>query len=195
MALLRECGDISRHSRWLQVKKQIDGDKRYRAVDSPITREDYFHDYLKSLKEERRKQKDKDKEKSRDRKERKDKDKDKEKHREKDRHRDKGKDSKSKEEHDKHDDSKDSERNTSKEERTSHIDSDREIDHVSVVPILNCTTIFRMSFHVEPSASLNRRMVSIRKADQRRRRSNGSNRSATGRCVQLLNENAKYSNS
>lgn len=111
------------------MKKQIDGDKRYRAVDSPITREDYFHDYLKSLKEERRKQKDKDKE-YRDRKERKDRD---NKHRDKDR-RDKGKDSKSnKDDHDKRADSKDSDRiERSKDERTSHNDSDKDDDIISV---------------------------------------------------------------
>ncbi|XP_055310123.1 transcription elongation regulator 1 isoform X2 [Sitodiplosis mosellana] len=119
LALLRECSEITRHSRWADVKKVIDGDKRYRAVESSMLREDYFHDYCKILKEEKRKQKDKE----RDRKEKKDKDKDKErekekdkdKHRDKDR-REKGKDGKSKEK-----------QNTSKDEdKSSRNESDKD---------------------------------------------------------------------
>lgn len=75
MAMLREHSEISRHSRWPDVKKRIDSDSRFRAVDGSNLREDYFIEYCKVLKEERRKQKDKEHE----RKSRKDK------HRDKDR--------------------------------------------------------------------------------------------------------------
>lgn len=102
--MLREHSEIDRHSRWPDVKKRIDGDARYRAVESSVLREDYFHDYCKILKEERRKQKDKE----RDRKERKEKEK--REHRDKDRQKDKGKDGKTKDKRDKRDEGKDSER-------------------------------------------------------------------------------------
>lgn len=68
--MLREY-DIDRHSRWPEVKKKVDGDSRYRAVESSFQREDYFHDYCKLIKEEKRKAKDKD----RDRKEKRDREK------------------------------------------------------------------------------------------------------------------------
>lgn len=99
--MLRERSEITRHSRWSDVKKLIDGDKRYRAIDSSMLREDYFHEYIKILKEDRRKQK----EKERERKDKKDKS---DKHRDKDR-REKGKDSKSK---DKQNTSKDGEKSS-----------------------------------------------------------------------------------
>lgn len=115
LALLRECSEITRHSRWADAKKHIDGDKRYRAVESSILREDYFHDYCKILKEEKRKQK----EKERERKEKKDKS---DKHRDKDR-REKGKDSKSKE-------------NTNKEEEKSSRNGSDKDDQVWWKPFL-----------------------------------------------------------
>lgn len=89
---MRECSEITRHSRWADVKKYIDGDKRYRAVESSILREDYFHDYCKILKDEKRKQKEKDRE----RKEKKEKSEKSDKCRDSSR-REKGKDIKSKE--------------------------------------------------------------------------------------------------
>lgn len=53
--LLRE-NDIDRHQRWSDVKKKIDDkDSRYKAVGDSITREDYFHDYCKMLKDEKKK--------------------------------------------------------------------------------------------------------------------------------------------
>ncbi len=67
--MLREHPDIDRHSRWTDVKKRIDFDSRYRAVDSSLLREDFFLDYCKILKDEKKKGKDKD----RDRKDKKDK--------------------------------------------------------------------------------------------------------------------------
>lgn len=57
VALLREKG-IDRHARWPDVKKRLEGDARYRAVDSSSVREDYFRDYTRALKDERRKDKD-----------------------------------------------------------------------------------------------------------------------------------------
>lgn len=123
--MLREYNEITRHSRWIDVKKLIDTDKRYRAVENSIQREDYFHEYCKILKEERRKQK----EKERDRKDKKDKDK----HRDKDRQRDKGKDGKNKDKREKRGDSKDSDKqNQSKDDKSSNIDSDKD-DHVSEI--------------------------------------------------------------
>lgn len=85
--MLREHSEIDRHSRWPDVKKKIDTDSRYRAVDSSIIREDYFHDFCKILKDEKKRAKEKDRE-------RKDKKKDKEREREKSR--DKGGKEKSK---------------------------------------------------------------------------------------------------
>lgn len=117
--MLRECSEITRHSRWADVKKLIDGDKRYRAVESSLQREDYFHDFCKILKEEKRKQK----EKERDRKDKKDREKDKEKEKDKDKHRDKDRREKGKE--------KNTKQNTSKDEdKASRNESDKD-DQVS----------------------------------------------------------------
>lgn len=96
---MREHPDIDRHSRWTDVKKRIDSDSRYRAVDSSLLREDYFLDYCKILKDEKKKGKDKE----RDRKDKKDKKGDKDKGKD-DKRRD-SKDSNSKV--DKHDKDKD----------------------------------------------------------------------------------------
>lgn len=111
LALLREHNEITRHSRWPDVKKRIDSDSRYRAVDGSNLREDYFIEYCKILKEERRKQKDKD----HDRKSRKDK------HRDKDRRDKDGKKDKR--------DSSDRGRSTEKSSKTKESDKD-DIDQV-----------------------------------------------------------------
>ncbi|KAF4522361.1 hypothetical protein B566_EDAN012218 [Ephemera danica] len=57
MSLLRETESIDRHSRWGDVKKKLDSDPRYRAVESSTAREDWFRDHLRYLKEERRREK------------------------------------------------------------------------------------------------------------------------------------------
>lgn len=78
--MLREHSDIDRHSRWMDIKKKLDNDGRYKAVGDSILREDYFYDYLKVLKEERRerkKEKEHKKEKKSEKKDKKDRDKDK----------------------------------------------------------------------------------------------------------------------
>ncbi|KAL1461069.1 hypothetical protein WDU94_013000, partial [Cyamophila willieti] len=62
LALLRETSEIDRHSRYSEIKKKIDSDPRYKAVDSGSLREDIFRDYIHELKEERRRQKDKERE-------------------------------------------------------------------------------------------------------------------------------------
>ncbi|XP_048485698.1 transcription elongation regulator 1-like [Plutella xylostella] len=93
VALLREKG-IDRHARWPDVKKRLEGDARYRAVDSSSVREDYFRDYTRALKDERRKDKDRDRDRSSSKKEKKDKERDKD--RDKDKERDKDKDRKEK---------------------------------------------------------------------------------------------------
>lgn len=50
---------MDRHSRWLDVKRRIEDDPRYRAVESSAVREDYFKDFTRSLKvkDDRRKEK------------------------------------------------------------------------------------------------------------------------------------------
>ena len=47
--LLKDTSDIDRHSRWSDVKRKIDSDTRYKAVDSSSRREDWFKDYVRNL--------------------------------------------------------------------------------------------------------------------------------------------------
>lgn len=84
IALLREHSDIDRHSRWSDVKKKLDADARYKAVDSSNQREDWFREYCKILKEEKKRAKEKEREHKRE--------KDKEKHKKKDKDKDKDRD-------------------------------------------------------------------------------------------------------
>uniref|UniRef100_A0A1I8HJF4 Transcription elongation regulator 1 n=1 Tax=Macrostomum lignano TaxID=282301 RepID=A0A1I8HJF4_9PLAT len=49
LKLLKEQSGLSRSSRWSEVRKTIDSDPRYRAVESSSRREDYFKDYIKGL--------------------------------------------------------------------------------------------------------------------------------------------------
>lgn len=75
MQLLKEVPDVDRHTRYSDLKKKIGSDPRYKAVDSSNQREDWFRDFIKQLKDERRRDKEKEKrDKEKDR-ERKDKDK------------------------------------------------------------------------------------------------------------------------
>lgn len=60
--LLREHPEIDRHSRWGEAKKRLDSDPRYKSVDSSATREDWFREYQKVLKDERKRDKEKDRE-------------------------------------------------------------------------------------------------------------------------------------
>lgn len=65
MALLKDTSGISRDSHWSEVKKRIDSESRYKAVESSSRREDWFRDYVKHLKDrkhERRSHKSRDKE-------------------------------------------------------------------------------------------------------------------------------------
>lgn len=57
IALLKE-KSVDRRARWVDVKKKIDSDARYKAVESSTMREDYFREYCKIMKEERKKEKD-----------------------------------------------------------------------------------------------------------------------------------------
>lgn len=84
-ALLREHSDIDRHARWSDVKKKLDSDPRYKAVESSTHREDLFREYCKILKEEKKKAKEKDREHKREKEKhkKKDKDRDGERHKEK----------------------------------------------------------------------------------------------------------------
>lgn len=59
--MLREHKDIDRHSHWSDCKKKLETDWRYRVVESASTREDWFRDYVRLLKDERKKEKEKDK--------------------------------------------------------------------------------------------------------------------------------------
>lgn len=54
MDLLREHSEIDRHTRWSDFKKKIDSDHRYKMVDSSSLREDYFREFIRMLKDERR---------------------------------------------------------------------------------------------------------------------------------------------
>lgn len=54
---MREHSEIDRHSHWMDVKKKLDQDSRYKAVNDSVLREDYFYDYVKVLKDERKKKK------------------------------------------------------------------------------------------------------------------------------------------
>lgn len=55
--MLKENPDIDRHTRWSEIKKKIDSDARYKAVDSSLQREDWFREHIKRLKEERKREK------------------------------------------------------------------------------------------------------------------------------------------
>lgn len=59
--MLREHKDIDRHSHWSDCKKKLESDWRYRLVESATAREDWFRDYIRILKEERKKEKERDK--------------------------------------------------------------------------------------------------------------------------------------
>ncbi|KAF7285403.1 hypothetical protein GWI33_010656 [Rhynchophorus ferrugineus] len=76
ISMLREHSDIDRHSHWSDVKRKVDSDARYKAVDSHGMREDWFREYCKILKEEKRKRKEeREKEKSKEKHKKKDKEK------------------------------------------------------------------------------------------------------------------------
>ena len=48
MQLLADTPDITRDSKWADVKHKIDQDPRYQAVDSSHQREDWFKEYVKN---------------------------------------------------------------------------------------------------------------------------------------------------
>jgi transcription elongation regulator 1 len=52
MQLLKETTEIDRQSKWSDIKKKIDSDPRYKAVDSSSRREDWFKDYVRTLEKE-----------------------------------------------------------------------------------------------------------------------------------------------
>jgi len=49
LELLKETSDLDRHSRWSDVKKKLDSDPRYKAVDSSTRREDWFKDHIRTI--------------------------------------------------------------------------------------------------------------------------------------------------
>lgn len=55
--MLREHQEIGRHTHWMDIKKTLDQDSRFKAVNDSVLREDFFYDYIKILKEERKKKK------------------------------------------------------------------------------------------------------------------------------------------
>ncbi|KAJ8921975.1 hypothetical protein NQ315_008612 [Exocentrus adspersus] len=80
IAMLREHSDIDRHSHWSDVKRKVDSDPRFKAVDSHGLREDWFREYCKILKEEKKRAKEKDREHRREKEKHKKKDKDRDRH-------------------------------------------------------------------------------------------------------------------
>merc|ERR1712083_444424 len=60
--LLKETEGIDRHAYWGDVKKLIQEDSRYKAVESSTQKEDWFMDYVHELKDEHRREKEKKKE-------------------------------------------------------------------------------------------------------------------------------------
>ena len=63
--LLKETEDIDRHSHWSDIKKLIEKDERYQAIDSSGQRQDWFDDYVQELKDEHKREKEKKKDKDR----------------------------------------------------------------------------------------------------------------------------------
>ena len=58
-AMLKESTGVDRHSHWSDVKKTLEGDSRYKAVESSSQKEDWFLDHIHDLKEDHRKEKEK----------------------------------------------------------------------------------------------------------------------------------------
>lgn len=71
---MREQKEIDRHTHWMDIKKTLDQDSRYKAVIDSVLREDYFYDFIKILKDERKKKKAKKSDKKEKKKKSKDKD-------------------------------------------------------------------------------------------------------------------------
>lgn len=78
--MLKSHSEIDRHSHWMDIKKKLEHDSRYKAITDSVLREDYFYEYVKMLKEERKREKSKKAKKS-EKKEKKKKSKDKDRHR------------------------------------------------------------------------------------------------------------------
>merc|ERR1711997_538861 len=58
--LLKERNDVvDRHAHWSDVKKALESDARYKAVDSSSQKEDWFLDHMHDIKEEHRREKEK----------------------------------------------------------------------------------------------------------------------------------------
>merc|ERR1711993_216566 len=57
---LKESSGVDRHSHWSDVKKTLEGDSRYKAVESSSQKEDWFLDHIHDLKEDHRKEKEND---------------------------------------------------------------------------------------------------------------------------------------
>ena len=49
MQMLKEQPDITRHSKWNDVRPKLEKDPRYQAVDSNSRRERWFNEYLRRL--------------------------------------------------------------------------------------------------------------------------------------------------
>merc|ERR1739844_648497 len=58
-AMLKESSGVDRHSHWSDVKKTLEGDSRYKAVESSSQKEDWGLDHIHDLKEDHRKEKEK----------------------------------------------------------------------------------------------------------------------------------------
>merc|ERR1739838_743738 len=79
--LQSEKAGVDRHSRWSEVKKVIETDERFIAVESATRREDWFKDHIRDLEreyklKEREKEREREKEKEKERKEKREKSRD-----------------------------------------------------------------------------------------------------------------------
>ena len=64
--LLAECSDIDHHSHFSDIKKKLSSDARYKAVESSTSREDWFREHVKRLKDERKREKERERRDKRD---------------------------------------------------------------------------------------------------------------------------------
>jgi hypothetical protein len=49
--LIENVANLHRRSSWSEWKRKLEADERYKAIESSTTREDWFRDYIRTLKE------------------------------------------------------------------------------------------------------------------------------------------------
>ncbi|CAG0880231.1 unnamed protein product [Cyprideis torosa] len=132
--LLREShdkGTFDRHARWGEVKRSVDSDSRYKAVETSEQREDYFYDFIYELKKTKSKSSEKSSKRDRDRrsteKERKSSEKKKKKDKERERKRSGEKEGHSGEEEEGHKEEEDKEREKRERQEASLREREKEV--------------------------------------------------------------------